>query len=136
MLVSGRSPYSLIWNTGNSFESSLCFLLQFHLLPSLLVVHNWSCLLAFTHIAPNTWNVPFTPSVSTSFPWLICPGPLRITHLRITSSGSHLSPNTPPAPPPWGSLLFVFMGSYGYSTIAMTTFLGGKFTVYLIVFPH
>ena len=70
----------ILWYGILEIVLKLDFLLQFHLLPSLC---SWlSCLLAFTHIVLNTRNILFIPSVSASFPWLICAGPLRIPQLR------------------------------------------------------
>lgn len=87
-----RKSHSLILYMRNVFESSLCFLLQFHLLPSLFVVHDWFCLLAFTHTVLNTWNIPFIASTSTFCPWQMCACPWVS---GVTFSGSRLSPKLP-----------------------------------------
>lgn len=48
----------------------------------------------FTHTVLNIWNVPFIPSTSISFPWLICVSSLSFSS-GITSLGCHFSPKLP-----------------------------------------
>lgn len=89
MLILGESSCSLVRYTANVFESSLCFFLQFHLLPSLFIILEALVLpQGFTHIGLNIWNVPFIPSTSTSLTWLMCTGLWSLSS-GVTSLGSH-----------------------------------------------